>query len=40
MGFLSASSLDDALEMAADIVGNHPSITYMHAPPLFLCDVS
>ncbi|HEV3234017.1 MAG TPA: lactate racemase domain-containing protein [Candidatus Dormibacteraeota bacterium] len=40
MGFMSASSLDDALEMASDIVGNHPSITYLHAPPLMLCDVT
>ena len=40
MGFMSASSLDDALEMASDIVGAHPSISYMHAPPLFLADVT
>jgi hypothetical protein len=40
MGFMSASTLDDALEMAADIVGTSPSITYLHAPPLMLCDVT
>ena len=40
MGFMSASTLEDALEMASDIVGNQPSITYMHAPPLMLCDVT
>ncbi|MHB8572812.1 MAG: NPN-dependent hydroxyacid isomerase, LarAH14/15/16 family [Candidatus Dormibacteria bacterium] len=39
MGFMRASTLQDALEMASDVVGNHPTITYMHAPPLFLCDV-
>jgi hypothetical protein len=37
---MSASSLDDALEMASDIVGNNPTITYLHAPPLMLCDVT
>jgi hypothetical protein len=40
MGFMSATSLKDALEMASDIVGSNPSITYLHAPPLFLCDVT
>ena len=39
MGFLSASTLEDALELASDAVGSSPSITYLHAPPLFLCDV-
>jgi hypothetical protein len=40
MGYMSASSLDDALEMATDVVGRHPSISYLHAPPLLLCDVT
>ena len=40
MGFMSASSLPDALEMASDVVGPQPSISYLHAPPLFLCDVT
>ena len=39
MGFRSASTLADALEMAQDTVGTSPSITYLHAPPLTLADV-
>jgi hypothetical protein len=26
--------------MASDVVGRDPSITHMHAPPLFMADVS
>jgi hypothetical protein len=39
LGFRAASTLDDALEMAQDIVGRSPSISYLHAPPLTLADV-
>jgi hypothetical protein len=39
MGFRSASSLADALEMARDRVGGSPTITYHHTPPLALADV-
>jgi hypothetical protein len=39
MGFRSATTLADALEMAKDTVGGSPSITYQHAPPLALADV-
>ncbi len=39
MGFKAASTLDDALEMAQQTVGRQPSLTHLHAPPLFLCDV-
>jgi hypothetical protein len=39
MGFRSASTLADALEMAKDTVGGSPSISYLHAPPLALADV-
>jgi lactate racemase len=39
MGFRSAGSLDDALEMASDTVGRDPSITYLHSPPLALAEV-
>ncbi|GAA4507207.1 hypothetical protein GCM10023191_065300 [Actinoallomurus oryzae] len=39
MGFRSATTLADALEMAKDTVGSSPSITYQHAPPLTLADV-
>jgi hypothetical protein len=40
LGFVPASSLDDALEMAADVVGRDATITHLHCPPLMLADVS
>ncbi|HET6794539.1 MAG TPA: lactate racemase domain-containing protein [Acidimicrobiales bacterium] len=40
MGFKPATSLDDALEMAEDVVGRRPSLTYFHAPPLMMADVT
>jgi hypothetical protein len=39
LGFRTASTLADALEMASDSVGRSPRITYLHAPPLVLADV-
>ena len=39
MGFRTASTLADALEMAGDTVGSSPRITYLHAPPLTLAEV-
>ena len=39
MGFRSASTLLDALEMASDTVGPSPSITYLHNPPHLIADV-
>jgi hypothetical protein len=39
LGFVPASTLADALEMASDVVGRDPTITHMHAPPLMLADV-
>ncbi|MFT4081638.1 MAG: lactate racemase domain-containing protein [Nocardioides sp.] len=39
MGFRSASTLADALEMAGNTVGPSPSITYLHNPPHLLADV-
>ncbi|MHB8288184.1 MAG: NPN-dependent hydroxyacid isomerase, LarAH14/15/16 family [Acidimicrobiales bacterium] len=39
LGFKPASTLTDALEMAEDVVGNHPSITHLHSPPLLLANV-
>ena len=39
MGYRSASSLADALEMASDTVGRSPSITYLHNPPLTMAEV-
>ncbi len=40
MGFKSASTLRDALEMATDVVGRDPSITHIHNPPILLADVT
>jgi hypothetical protein len=39
LGFRSASTLEDALEMASDTVGRSPRITYVHSPPLVMADV-
>jgi hypothetical protein len=39
LGFRSASTLNDALEMASSTVGPSPSITYLHNPPHLLADV-
>ncbi|HKA02885.1 MAG TPA: transcriptional regulator, partial [Acidimicrobiales bacterium] len=40
LGFMPASTLDDALEMATDVVGRQPTITHLHTPPLMLVDVT
>ena len=40
MGFASASTLQDALEMATDVVGPQPSITHFHNPPILMADVT
>ena len=39
MGFRTATTFADALEMAAETVGRSPQITYLHAPPLTLAEV-
>jgi hypothetical protein len=39
LGFMPASTLDDALEMATDTVGRHPSISHFHCPPIMIADV-
>ncbi len=39
MGFRTASTFADALEMATETVGGSPTITYLHSPPLALADV-
>jgi lactate racemase len=39
MGFRSASTFADAVEMASDTVGSSPTVTYLHAPPLALAEV-
>ncbi|MDQ4129478.1 MAG: transcriptional regulator, partial [Actinomycetota bacterium] len=39
LGFRSASTLTDALEIAADTVGSSPRIAALKCPPLLLADV-
>ncbi|MFM7423432.1 MAG: lactate racemase domain-containing protein [Elainella sp.] len=39
MGFSTASSIAEALEMAQDVVGDNPSISNFHYPPHILLDV-
>jgi hypothetical protein len=38
LGFRTASTFADALEMASDTVGRSPRITYLHSPPLVMAD--
>jgi lactate racemase len=40
LGYRRAGTFSDALEMAKDTVGPSPSITYFHAPPLMIADVT
>jgi hypothetical protein len=40
LGFHPASTMDDAFEIASDVVGRHPTITHLHTPPLLMSDVS
>jgi hypothetical protein len=40
LGFHSASTLNDAFEMASDVVGRDATITHFHNPPLVMADVS
>jgi hypothetical protein len=39
LGFRSASTLDDALEMASHTVGSSPRVTAIRCPPLMIADV-
>ena len=39
LGFVPASTLNDALEIASDTVGRHPTITHVKTPPLLIADV-
>ena len=39
LGFTPASTLNDALEMAADVVGRDATITHLHNPPIVMADV-
>jgi hypothetical protein len=40
LGFSPASTLNDALEMASDVVGPQPTITHVHNPPILMADVT
>lgn len=40
MGFRAASTLADALEIAAAKVGRTPSISYLHTPPTLIAEVT
>jgi hypothetical protein len=39
MGYRTASTFADALEMAKETVGSSPSISYLHSPPLTMAEV-
>ncbi len=39
LGFVPASTLNDALEIASDVVGRSPTITHLKTPPLMIADV-
>ena len=40
LGFTPASTMDDAFEIASDVVGRAPTITHLHVPSLLVADVS
>ncbi len=40
LGFQAATTLQDALEMATDVVGPQPTITHYHNPPILMADVT
>jgi hypothetical protein len=40
LGFRPASTLQDGLEMASDVVGRDASITHVHNPPILMADVT
>ncbi|MDH3754995.1 MAG: nickel-dependent lactate racemase [Acidimicrobiia bacterium] len=40
LGFRPASTLQDALEMATDVVGPQPTVTHIHNPPILMADVT
>lgn len=40
LGFMPASTLQDALEMATDVVGRDATITHIHNPPILMADVT
>ena len=38
-GIHPASTMDDAFELASDVVGRSPSITHLHVPSVLVADV-
>jgi lactate racemase len=40
LGFMPASTLQDALEMASDTVGPQATISHIHNPPILMADVT
>ncbi len=39
LGFTPASTMDDAFEIASDVVGRTPTISHLHVPGLLVADV-
>ena len=39
LGYEVAKDFDSALGMAKDIMGQNASISYLHTPPILMCDV-
>jgi hypothetical protein len=40
LGFTPASTMNDAFEIASDVVGSTPSISHIHVPAIMVADVS
>jgi len=40
LGFRPASTMDDAFEIASDVVGRHPTISHIHVPAIMVADVT
>ncbi len=40
LGYESARSVAEALEMAKDVVGPSPDVTFFHFPPIYVCDLT
>ena len=40
LGFTPASTMDDAFEIASDVVGRTPTISHLHVPALLVADVT
>ena len=39
LGFTPASTMDDAFEIATDVVGRAPTVTHLHVPSVLVADV-